>query len=340
MTTLFGTGPDGVAVHRHAIGSDRLELEILDLGAALHTLHVTCPDGVRRNVVLGHPTLEGRLASRAYIGSTVGRYANRIAGGRFTLDGTEYRLAANEGANSLHGGPDGFDRRLWTVLEHTPSRIVFELESPDGDQGFPGRVTVTAAYTVNDDTVALEYTAHTDAPTIVSLTNHAYFNLDGEDAGSIDGHTLTLASQSYTPAGPGLIPTGETADVAGTPFDLRDGHVIGGLVRMPHPDIVAAHGIDHNFRVPGDGFQKAATLRAPQSGLTLTVLTDCPGVQVYTGNMLDGTIAGTSGTLYRQGAGICLETQHYPDAPNHPRFPSPVLRPGEIMRSATHWQFR
>jgi len=340
MRTLFGTAPDGAPVHRYTIGSGLLELEILDLGAALHKLHVTCPDGVRRNVVLGHPTVEGQLASKAYIGSTVGRYANRIAGGRFTLDGAEYRLAVNDGPNTLHGGPDGFDRRLWELVEHTPSRAVFGLASPDGDQGYPGRVEVTAAYTVSDDTVVLEYTARTDAPTIVSLTNHAYFNLDGEDAGAIDGHTLTLPSLGYTPSRPDLIPTGEIADVDGTPFDLRKGPALGGVIRTPDPQIVVAQGIDHNFVVPGEGKRLAATLQSRQSGLTLTVHTDCPGVQVYTGNMLDGTIVGTSGALYRQGAGICLETQHYPDAPNHPHFPSPILRPGELMRSATHWQLR
>ncbi len=339
MRTLFGTGPDGVRVHRHTIGSGPLELEILDLGAALHRLHVACPDGVRRNVVLGHPDVEGRLASKAYIGSTVGRFANRIAAARFTLDGVEHRLARNEGPNTLHGGPDGFDRRLWTVLEHTPSSIVFGLESPDGDQGFPGRVEVTAAYTVADDTVRLEYTARTDAPTIVSLTNHAYFNLDGEEAGTIDGHALTLPAQYYTATDPRLIPTGELADVKGTPFDLREGAVLGEVIRLPHPDIVAANGFDHNFVVPGEGMRTAATLHSRQSGLTLTVVTDCPGIQVYTGNFLDGTITGTGGALYRQGAGICLETQHFPDAPNHTGFPSPVLRPGEVMRSATHWRF-
>jgi len=340
MRTLFGAAPDGAPVHRYTIGSGPLELEILDLGASLHSLHVTCPDGVRRNVVLGHPTVEERLASKAYIGSTVGRYANRIAEGRFTLDGAEYRLAVNEDPNALHGGPDGFDRRLWALIEHTPSHVAFGLESPDGDQGFPGGVAVTASYTVNDDIVSLEYTARTDAPTVVSLTNHAYFNLDGEGAGTIDGHTLRLPSRHYTPARPDLIPTGELADVAGTPFDLREGPVLSGVIRTPHPHIVAANGIDHNFVVPGEGVRLAATLQSPQSGLTLTVHTDCPAVQVYTGNMLNGTIVGTGGALYRQGAGICLETQHYPDAPNHPHFPSPILRPGQLMRSVTHWQLR
>jgi len=340
MRTRFGTAPGGVPVHGYTIGLGLVELEVLDLGAALHRLTVTCPDGIRRNVVLGYHTVEERLASKAYIGSTVGRFANRLAGGRFTLDGAEYRLATNEGSNTLHGGPDGFDRRLWPVVEHTPSRVVFELDSPDGDQGFPGRAAVTATYTVLDDTVGLEYTARTDAPTIVSLTNHAYFNLNGEQAGTIDGHTLSLPSQFYTPTGPDLIPTGEIADVTGTPFDLREGPLLGNVIRRAHPDIVAANGIDHNFVVPGEGMRQAATLHSRQSGLTLTVVTDRPGIQVYTGNMLNGTIAGTSGTLYRQGAGICLETQHYPDAPNHPQFPSPVLRPGEVMRSATYWQLR
>ncbi|WP_117208546.1 aldose epimerase family protein [Allorhizocola rhizosphaerae] len=340
MRTLFGKTSAGAPVHRHTIGSGTIELELLDLGAAVHTLHVTCPDGVRRNVVLGHPDVEGRLASKAYIGATIGRFANRIAGGTFTLDGVEYRLAPNEGSNTLHGGPDGFDRRVWEVLEHTPSRIVFGLESPDGDQGFPGRVEVTAAYTVTGDTVGLEYTARTDAPTIVSLTNHAYFNLDGEDARTIDGHTLTVPSEHYIPTGPNLIPTGKVAEVARTPFDLRQGHVLGGVIRRPHPHIVAANGFDHNFVVPpGDGMRAAATLHSRQSGLTLTVVTDRPGVQVYTGNFLDGTIVGTSGALYRQGAGICLETQHYPDAPNQAHFPSPILRPGELMRSETRWHF-
>lgn len=337
---LWGTMPDGRDVHVLAIGSaPGPVVEVLTLGATVHRLEVACGDGLRRNVVLGHPDVAERLASGDYVGGTIGRYANRIAGGRFTLDGGEVRVGTHDRGNSLHGGPDGFDVRLWEVVEHGPAEVVLAMTSPDGDQGFPGRLDVQVRYTVVGDTVAVAMEATTTATTVVNLTNHAYFNLDGEGAGTVDDQELLVEADLYTPVDATGIPLGDHAPVAGTPFDFRGRTRIGPAVRADHPQLIDAHGIDHNYVVRGDGLRPAAALASPATGTCMELWTDQPGLQVYTGNFLDGSRLGTGGGTYRQGDGIALEPQLFPDSPNQPQWPSAVLRPGETYRARMDWRF-
>ncbi|MFL6132310.1 MAG: aldose epimerase family protein [Nocardioidaceae bacterium] len=320
----------------HALGSpDGLRLEILDYGATVHRLLVPTSAGPR-NVVLGHASVAEYAASTAYFGATVGRYANRIADGRFTLDGTDYTLQRNENGNTLHGGPDGFDSRVWTVTSRSETALTMTLQSPDGDQGFPGALEATVAYTVSGDEVRIDLGARTDRPTVVSLTNHSYFNLGGEGSGSVDDHLLQVHADHYTPTNQALIPTGELAPVQGTPLDFRQPARIGDRVRSDHPQLRSARGIDHNFAVGGSGLRDIARVRA--AGLRLDVASDAPGVQVYTGNFLDGTVAGTSGSLYRQGDGLALEPQAFPDSPNQPSFGSVTLRPEENYLRTIVWR--
>lgn len=312
-------------------------LTLLTLGATVHRLEVTAGDGARRNIVLGHPTAEDRLASSDYLGSTVGRYANRIAAGRFPLDGAVVEVATNDRGNSLHGGPDGFDRREWDVVEQGPTHAVLELVSPDGDQGFPGTLTARVRFTVVPDGVRMSFEATSDATTPCNLTSHAYFNLDGEGSGTIDGHRLTVAADEYTPVDATGIPLGGHAPVEGTPFDLRRATPIGPAVRTRHEQVVTARGIDHNFVVAGSGMRTVAVLESPRTRTRLELRSDQPGVQVYTGKFLDGTGPSTEGGLYLQGDGIALEPQHHPDSPNHPEWPSTLLGPGDTYRAALAW---
>ena len=321
----------------HVIGSaDGVQVELLEFGATVHRLLVPTPAGPR-NVVLGHRTIEEYVAGSWFLGATIGRFANRIAGGQLELDGTAYTLDANENGNTLHGGPAGFDTREWTLESLTDASATLSLVSEDGDQGFPGTVTAAVTYTVSADAVDIELTATTDAPTPVSLTNHSYFNLDGEGAGSVDDHQLTVLADHYTPTDEQQVPTGEVAPVAGTPFDLRTPTRIGAAVRLSHPQLRVARGIDHNLVVRGTGLREAAVLRT--TDLALTVSADAPGLQVYTGNFLDGSAAGPSGRTYRQGDGLALEPQAFPDAPHRTEFVSATLRPGETFRRSIRWTF-
>lgn len=323
---------------RHVLGSpDGLQLEVLEYGATVHRLLVPTSSGLR-NVVLGHASVAEYAASTAYFGATVGRYANRIAEGRFTLEGTEHTLATNENGNTLHGGPEGFDRRQWSVGSLGEDAVTLTLSSPDGDQGFPGTVEAAVTYAVSGDEIRIDLTATTDAPTVVNLTNHSYFNLAGEGTGSVDDHLLRVDADHYTPTDGRLVPTGELAPVDGTPFDFREPTRIGDAVRLDHPQLRRARGIDHNFAVRGSGLRDVATVRA--AGLSLELSSDAPGVQVYTGNFLDGAAAGTSGGLYRQGDGLALEPQAFPDSPNQPTFGSVVLSPGQTYRRTIVWRLR
>lgn len=290
-------------------------------------------------MVLGYRDQGDYRQGDDYFGAIVGRYANRLAGGRFTIGDQAYVVPANDGANTVHGGPDGFHRRPWTVTELSGSGITLELVSPADDQGFPGELRVTVGYTVDDHDVRVDYTAVTDAPTVVNLTNHSHFNLEGEDNGSIDAHLLQVDADHYTPVAPDLIPTGELAPVDDSVFDFRAAAPLGPRIRTPDPQVLLARGIDHNFVVPGDGLRRHARLHSPASGIRLDVLSDQPGVQVYTGNFFDGSTVGTTGRTYRQGAGIALETQNFPDAPNQPGFPNAVLEPGTVYRTTTIWRF-
>lgn len=310
---IFGTLPTGERVERHELTSGRLRAAVLTYGAILQTLEV---DGV--NVVLTLPTLEDYQTRSRYFGAVVGRYGNRIAGGRFTLDGTEYHLPLNNGPNSLHGGTEGFDSKVWTVQNVTGSAITLTLVSPDGDQGYPGTLTASVTYTLDGDAVRIDYTTETDAPTVVNLTNHSYFNLAG--GGDVLGHVIRMAADHYLPVDDDKIPTGELAPVKGTVFDFTTPHAVGERFDGAY---------DHCYVLNGD-----ITVTEPRSGRTMEVTTTEPGVQLYAGGMLDA-----DATTYGPHAGLCLETQHYPDSPNQPAFPSTVLRPGEVRTSTTTYRF-
>ncbi len=342
MTTesVYGEMPDGRDVRLLTIGTaPGPVVEVLTLGATVHRLEVTGSEGVRRNVVLGHPDVAERLSSGHYVGGTIGRYANRIAAGRFELDGEVVDVATHDRGNSLHGGPEGFDVHVWDVVEHTADTVVLAMVSPDGDQGFPGAVTAQVRYAVDGDTVSVTMQATTDAATVVNMTNHAYFHLDGEGAGTIDDHLLLVDADAYTPVDATGIPTGGHEPVAGTPFDFRDSRLVGPALRSEHPQVVDARGIDHNYVVRGSGLRRAAVLESYVSGTRLELWSDQPGLQVYTGNFLDGSTRSTTGGRYRQGDGIALEPQLVPDSPNRPEWPSSVLRPGETYTSGMEWRF-
>ncbi|SEC52809.1 aldose 1-epimerase [Nocardioides exalbidus] len=337
----FGRLPDGRDVRVVTIGrAPGPVVEVLTLGATVHRLEVTGRDGVRRNVVLGLADVDQRLASSSYIGGTIGRYANRIAAGSFTLDGREVQVLTHERGNSLHGGPDGFDVRLWEVVEQGPDEVVLTLTSPDGDQGFPGAVTARVDYRVVGDTVAVTMEATTDATTVVNLTNHAYFNLAGEGAGTIEDHLLRVEADEFTPIGATGIPLGAHAPVAGTALDLREAGEIGTALSSRHPQVLLVGGIDHNFVVRGSGLRRAAVLTSPDAATVLDLWSDQPGLQVYTGNALDGTHHSAAGARHHSRGGVALEPQLFPDSPNRPEWPSATLRPGETYRSSIEWRFR
>lgn len=345
LVESYGTTPDGVAVERHTLERDGVRLRVLSFGALVEWLSWPGRGGEVANVVLGFADLGGYVDSNnpgPHFGATVGRYANRIAQGRFELDGGPHELARNDGPHHLHGGVESFDRRVWEVAERSEHAVTFARTSPDGEEGYPGALAVRAAYELLEGgRVAMTYEATCDAPTHVNLTNHAYFNLAGEGTGSVDRHELEVPAARYVEVGADGIPVpGPPARVEGTPLDLREAAVLAERLRVDHPQLLAVRGIDHCYVLDGPAgtLALAARLRDPASGRVLEVHTTEPGVQVYSGNHLDGSLVGTSGRVYRQGDGVALETQHLPDSPNRPDFPSTVLRPGEAFRSRTEWR--
>ncbi|MET9494539.1 aldose epimerase family protein [Streptomyces sp. NPDC006552] len=343
---LFGRLADGTRIYRWSLANGGTRLKVLSYGGIVQSLELPDRHGRYVNVSLGYDHIEGYVTGTTFFGATIGRYGNRIAGGRFTLDGTAYQLSVNDGENSLHGGAQGFNTRVWDVEPFTSGPdvgLALHYTSVDGEMGYPGtlRVTVTYTLTARGDW-RIDYRATTDKATVVNLTNHTYYNLAGEGSGDIYDHRLALAASRYTPTDAGLIPTGELARVAGTPFDFRSGKTVGESIRAGHPQLITAKGFDHNWVLDKGSTDRPvpfATLRDPGSGRTLRIATDQPGVQFYSGNFLDGTLVGPSGRAYRQGDGLCLETQHFPDSPNQPAFPSTVLRPGETYRSTTVHSF-
>jgi aldose 1-epimerase len=339
----YGTTPDGTAVELFTLRNpDGVVVRILTFGALVASIEAPDRNGVRRNVVLGCNDLAGYLADTAYFGATIGRFANRIARGRFTLDGTEYRLACNNAPNALHGGLRGFDKAAWSAEPSaSAAAVTLRYRSVDGDQGYPGTLDVAVTYALSaDNALSMDTVATTDQPTIVNLTNHSYFNLASEGSGDIYEHELEIAADAFTPVDATLIPTGELRPVAGTPFDFRSPMPIGARLREAEEQLLRGRGYDHNFVLRGAAgtLRPAARLRAPSSGRVLEVLTTQPGIQFYSGNFLDGSLVGPGGRCYRQGDGLCLETQHFPDSPNQPAFPSAVLRPGQVFRSTTVWR--
>ena len=338
----FGALPDGTAVESFTLrNAHGLEVRAISYGAIIVSIRVPDRAGHFDDVVLGEDDVAGYLRENAHFGAVVGRYGNRIAKARFTLDGKTYALAANNGPNHLHGGIKGFDRVVWKAEPATsgPASVTFRYTSPDGEEGYPGTLSARVTYTLGDaGDLTFEYAATTDKPTVVNLTQHSYFNLGGAASGNdILGHELTLDADRFTPVDEGLIPLGPLAPVAGTPFDFRKPMVIGARIDQDDEQIRRGHGYDHNFVLnrSGVGLVHAARVVDPRTGRTLDVQTTEPGVQFYTGNFLDGSITGKGGVAYKRRTGLCLETQHFPDSPNEPAFPSTVLRPGQEYRSKT-----
>ncbi len=319
-------------------GPSGLHAEFTDVGGAIVSAQVPDRDGRSRDVVLGYDCAERYLTNEAFFGVTVGRYANRIANGRFTLDGREYQIPVNEPPHSLHSGPDGFHSQLWDA-EVAESSVRFSRVSPAGETGFPGTVRVNVTYELDaENAIDIRYEATTDAATVINLTNHAYFNLAGEGGKSIEDHELTVAASHYVEPAPDGIPSGRIPSVTRTPLDFRESRRIG-VPDETFPALAITKGYDHSLVLDEKGYQLAATVRHPESGRVLEVLTDQPGLHFYGGNYLAGK-SGKEGKAYLRRSAFCLEAQHYADSPNHPNFPSTVLRPGEFYRQRTTYRFR
>ncbi len=340
----FGTTPDGTPVEIYTLtNGSGATAKIMTYGAILTELRVPDRDGKLGDVVLGFDSLQGYLAGHPYFGANVGRVGNRVAKGKFTLDGKEYKLATNNGPNSLHGGIKGFDKVVWKAgpaAADGPS-INLTYRSPDGEEGYPGNLTVSLTYTLTaDNSLRVAYGAWTDKPTPVNLAHHSYFNLAGPASGDVLGHRVTIFADKYTPVDDTLIPTGKIEPVKGTPLDFTTPHTIGERIAELKGDPV---GYDHNYVLRSGGSKTpelAARVYEPKSGRVLEVLTTEPGLQFYTGNFLDGTLKGKGGVVYQKHAGFCLEAQHFPDSVNHPEFPSVILRPGQTYSQTTVYRFR
>ncbi len=343
----FGKTPDGQPVDLYVLSNKNgVEAAITNYGGAVVSLKVPDRNGKFGDVVLGYDSLDGYVNDKSYFGAIVGRYGNRIGHAQFSLDGTTYTLAKNNGENSLHGGIKGFNKAVWAAKE-LPVKNGQSLEltylSKDGEEGFPGNLHVRVVYTLTDSSeLKIEYSATTDKKTVVNLTNHTYFNLAGPGSGDILGHQLVIEADKFTPVDAALIPTGELRDVPGTPLDFGKATAIGARIDQDDEQLKLGHGYDHNFvlrRAAGAPISLAARVVEPNTGRVLEVWTTEPGVQFYTGNFLDGTARGKGGLTYARRSAFCLETQHFPDSPNQPKFPSVVLNPGEKYSTTTTYKF-
>jgi aldose 1-epimerase len=338
--TPFGKTSDGASIDLYTLKDASLEVRIMTYGAAVDSILTPDRNGEMADIVLGFDSFDGYLGTNPYFGAIVGRYANRIANGSFALDGKQYSLPKNNGQNSLHGGTVGFDKAVWQA---TPIKngVEFTHISKDGDQGYPGTLTAKVRYTLVDKALRIEYDATADKPTVLNLSNHTYFNLAGAGSGDVLKHEIKINASRYTPVDANLIPTGELATVDGTPLDFRKMTAIGARINSDNGQLRLARGYDHNWVLDSKPGQlvEAAEVYEPSSGRELKVLTDEPGMQFYTGNFLDGTIKGKGGHVYPMRSAFCLETQHFPDSPNHPNFPSTELKPGERFHSVTVFEF-
>ena len=343
----YGVMPNGAAVDLYTLGKETgLRAQVMTYGGTIVGIEIPDRKDVRDNVVLALPSLAEYLAQDSYLGALIGRFANRIGGASFVLDGNEYHLSKNDGHNCLHGGRIGFNKAIWRVVDRADDpepRLTLRHSSPDGDQGFPGAVVLEVTYVVSGgNTLRIDYRAETDGSTVINFTNHAYFNLGTPTSADILEHELMIVADRFTPIDNQLIPTGRTRDVADTPFDFRKPHPIGGRIGQQDEQLETALGYDHNFVLrpsPRDELRLAARARDPRSGRVLEVHTTEPGLQFYSGNHLDGTLRGPSGEVYGRHTGFCLETQRFPDSPNQPAFPCTVLRPGERFASTTEYRF-
>ena len=340
----FGKMPDGAAVEVFTLtNAAGMEVRAITYGGIITSLRVPDRAGKLDDIVLGFDRLDGYLKDPPFFGAIIGRYGNRIAKGQFTLEGQTYKLATNNGPNHLHGGNKGFDKVIWKAEPVAgKNAISFSRTSADGEEGYPGNLRVQVTYTLTDkNELIVDYRATTDKPTVVNLTQHSYFNLAGQASGDILGHQLTLNADRYTPVSETLIPTGELAPVAGTPFDFRKPVAIGARIGQADAQLKNGLGYDHNWVLnrSGNGLELAARVAEPKTGRTMEIRTTEPGIQFYSGNFLDGKLTGKQGAQYKHRNGFCLETQHYPDSPNQPKFPSTTVRPGTEYRSTTVFTF-
>jgi len=341
-----GKLPDGAGVEIYTLKDEKIEARIMNYGGEILSIEVPDRAGKVEDVVLGFDDPTGyyennHSKSASFFGPIVGRYANRIAHAKFTLDGKEYTLTKNNGDNTLHGGPNGFHNHIWTG-KIIPDGVELKYLSKDGEEGYPGNLSVTVRYTLSGGALKIEYSATTDKDTVLNLTNHSYFDLSGQGKGTILAEQLKLNASRFTPVDSGLIPTGELKSVVGTPFDFLKPHAIGERINADDEQLHLGHdGYDHNFVIDGGGkgLMQAAEVHDPASGRMLEVLTTEPGVQFYTANFLDGSIKGKGGVAYPRNSAFCLETQHFPDSPNHPDFPTTVLKPGGEFHSTTIYRF-
>jgi aldose 1-epimerase len=342
----YGSTTDGKAVDEYTLtNANGMEAKIITYGGIISSLRVPDRNGSLGDVVLGYNNLPDYETRNFYFGAAIGRYGNRIGNASFSLDGQPYKLAANNGPNALHGGLKGFDKQVWsaTVIEGGDPAVELTYLSKDGEEGYPGNLSVTMIYTLTQDNgIRIDYRATTDKTTIVNLTNHSYFNLAGNGAGSIYDHILQINADRFTPVDATMIPTGELAPVAGTPLDFRTPKRVGDGIRSSHEQMAMGLGYDHNWvlnRHDNTALELAARVYEASSGRSMEVWTTEPGIQFYSGNFLDATMIGSSGGMYRQGDGFCLETQHYPDSPNKPDFPTTELKPGETYQTSTVYKF-
>lgn len=341
----FGKSPEGKTIELFTLKNDKgMEVSVMNWGATIVSIKAPDAKGRFDDVVLGYDNAEDYMKGTAFFGAVAGRYANRIGGSRFTLDGHEYHVTPNEGENSLHGGKRGFDKRLWTVVHADGHSLELQYLSKDGEEGYPGNLTATVRYTLTPyNELRIHYTATTDKDTVLNLTNHSYFNLAGAGNGNILDEDVQIDADRFTVVGPGFIPTGELRSVEGTPMDLRKPTRIGAGIDSDYRQLrVGTHaGYDHNWVLNKNDEELALAARVhdPKSGRVLEVLTTQPGLQFYTGNFLDGTAKGKGGKVYAYRGGLCLETQHFPDSPNHPDFPTTELKPGQTFESTTVFRF-
>jgi aldose 1-epimerase len=342
----FGKTPDGTSVDLYTLTNDNgMIVKIMNYGGTVTSLIVPDRNGKMGDVVLGYDNLDGYLKNNPYFGSIIGRYANRIAKGRFILNGIEYKLAQNNGENHLHGGIKGFDKVVWNAKEvKTGNGVGVELSylSKDGEEGYPGNLSVTVTYILtNNNELKINYLATTDKDTVVNLTHHSYFNLAGAGEGDILGHELMINADKFTPVDKNLIPTGELRSVKGTPMDFTQPTPIGARINQEDEQLIFGKGYDHNWvlNLVDGALTRVARVYEPKTGRVMEVFTTEPGMQFYSGNFLDGTITGKGGKVYYQRYGFCLETQHFPDSPNKPQFPSTVLKPGQTYKTTTIYQF-
>jgi len=342
----FGKMPDGTQIDVYTLSEGKVEARIITYGGIVVSLKTPDKSGKVDDIVLGFDNLDqyvkvSNAPGNPFFGALIGRYANRIANAEFKLEGKEYHVPANDGKNSLHGGPHGFNNQVWKGKE-IPNGVELTYLSKDGEAGYPGNLSVTVRYTLSNSALHIDYSATTDKPTVLNLTNHSYFNLAGQGNGDILNHELTLHASKFTPVDSTLIPTGELRPVAGTPFDFLKPHRVGERINVDDEQLKIAKGYDHNWVIDSQGAGKltdTAEVYEPTTGRVLRVSTTQPGVQFYTGNFLDGTLKGKGGKTYVHRGGFCLETQHFPDSPNHPKFPTTELKAGQRFHSVTVFSF-